>query len=42
MILNQYKVKMITYKAKLSENTEADGENGILKNVTIAVPLKCH
>ena len=28
------------YKAKLLENTEADGANGILKNATIAVSLK--
>ena len=28
------------YKAKLLENTEADNTNGILKNPTIAVPLK--
>ena len=28
------------YKAKLLENTEADGDIGILKNAVIAVPLK--
>ena len=28
------------YKAKLFENTEADGVNGILKNASISVPLK--
>ena len=28
------------YKAKLLENSEADGANGILKNATIAVSLK--
>ena len=28
------------YKAKLLENTEADGANGILKNAAIVVPLK--
>ena len=28
------------YEAKLLENTEADGANGVLKNATIAVPLK--
>ena len=28
------------YKAKLLENTEADGVNGNLKNATIAVPSK--
>ena len=32
--------KSFKYKAKLSGNTEADNANGILKNVTIAVPLK--
>ena len=28
------------YKAKLLENTEADGDHGVLKNKTIAVSLK--
>ena len=28
-------------KAKLLGNTEADGANEVLKNATIAVPLKC-
>ena len=28
------------YKAKLLENSEVDGNNGILKNATIAVSLK--
>ena len=28
------------YKAKLLENTESDGANGILKNATTAVSLK--
>ena len=28
------------YKAKLLENTEAHGANGIIKNVTITVSLK--
>ena len=28
------------YKAKLLENTETDGDNGILKNATITVSLK--
>ena len=32
--------KFFKWKTKLLENTEADGENGILKNATIAVPLK--
>ena len=33
--------KSFEYKAKLLGNSEADGNNGILKNATIAVPLKC-
>ena len=28
------------YKARLLENSEADGVNGILSNTTIALPLK--
>ena len=32
--------KSFTYKAKLLGNTEADGANGILKNITIAVSSK--
>ena len=32
--------KSFKYKAKLLENTEADWANEILKNATIAVPLK--
>ena len=32
--------KSFMYEAKLKGNTEADGANGILKNVTIDVPLK--
>ena len=32
--------KSFEYKIKLSRNTESDGNNGILKNATIAVPLK--
>ena len=32
--------KSFKYKAKLLENTVADGTNGILKNATIAVSLK--
>ena len=32
--------KSFKYKAKLLENTETDGNNGILKNATIAVPSK--
>ena len=33
--------KSFKYRAKLLGNTVADGNNEILKNVTIAVPLKC-
>ena len=33
-------LKCFEHKAKLLGNTEADGNNGILKNATIAVPLK--
>ena len=32
--------KSFKYKAKLLGNTSADGANGILRNATIAVPLK--
>ena len=32
--------KSFEYKTKLSRNTESDGNNGILKNATIAVTLK--
>ena len=32
--------KSFKYKAKLLENTVADGTNGILKNAAIAVSLK--
>ena len=32
--------KSFKYKAKLLENTEADGANVVLKNATIVVPLK--
>ena len=37
---NDANFKSFKYKAKLLENIEADGANGILKNATIAVPLK--
>ena len=39
-IANTKNFKSFMYKAKLLENTEADGANGILKNATIAVTLK--
>ena len=39
-IVNNNNFKSFMYKAKLLENTEADGINGILKNTAIAVPLK--
>ena len=37
---NTNNFKSFMYKAKLSENTEADNINGILKIATIPVPLK--
>ena len=37
---NNNNFKTFEYKAKLLGNTEADGNSGILKNATIAVPLK--
>ena len=39
-IANINNFKSFMYKAKLLENTETDGETGILKSATIAVPLK--
>ena len=39
-IVNTDDFKSFKYKAKLLENTEADGVNGIVKNATIALPLK--
>ena len=39
-IANTNNFKYFMYKAKLLENTEADGDNVILKNATVAVPLK--
>ena len=39
-IANDNNCKSLKYKAKLLGNTEADNANGILKNTTIAVPLK--
>ena len=39
-IANDNNFKSFKYKAKLLENTEADGTNVILRNATIAVPLK--
>ena len=33
-------IKSFKYKTKLLENIVANGNNSILKNVTIAVPLK--
>ena len=38
-IANNNNFKYFDYKAKLSGNTEGDGVNGILKNVTVTVPL---
>ena len=39
-IANINNFESFKYKARLLENTEADGDNGIFKNATIAVPLK--
>ena len=39
-IANDNNYKSFKYKTKLSGNTEADEDNRILKNATIAVPLK--
>ena len=39
-IVNDDNFKSFEYNAKLLGNTVADGANGILKNATIAVPLK--
>ena len=39
-IANINNFKSFMYKAKLSETTEADGGNGILKNTTVFAPLK--
>ena len=39
-IANNNNFKSFEYKAKLLENTEAEGANGILKNATITVSLK--
>ena len=39
-IANNNSFRSFEYKAKLLGNTEADWENGILRNATIAVPFK--
>ena len=39
-IVNTNIFKSFKYKAKLLKNIEGDGANGILKDTTIAVPLK--
>ena len=39
-IANINNFKSFTYEAKVLENSEVDGANGILKNATIAVTLK--
>ena len=39
-VANDNNFKSFKYKAKLLENTEADGVNGILNSATIAVLLK--
>ena len=40
IIVDDNNFKSFKYKAKLFGNTVVDGANGILKNTTIAVPLK--
>ena len=39
-IANTNNLKSFIYEAKLLENTEFDGDNEILENATIAVPLR--
>ena len=39
LILQTNAFKSFKYRAKLLENTEADGASGILKNITIAVQV---
>ena len=39
-IVDNNNFKSFEYRPKLLGNTKADGKNGILKNATIAVPLK--
>ena len=39
-IANEGNVKTFKYKAKLLENTIANGANGVLRNAAIAVSLK--
>ena len=39
-IANNNEFKSFKYKAKLLGKNEAEGVNGILRNTTIAVPLK--
>ena len=39
-IANTNNFKSFIYEAKLLENTEFDGDNEILENATIAVPLR--
>ena len=39
-IVNNNYVKFSKFKATLFGNTEADGNNGVLRNSTIAVPSK--
>ena len=39
-IANTNDFKYFKYKVELLENTEADNANGILKDLTIAFPLK--
>ena len=39
-IVNNNDLKSLKNKAKLLENTEVDGANGILRNTAITAPLK--
>ena len=39
-IVNNNNFKSSMYKAKLLENTQTDGTNGVSKNAAFAVPLK--
>ena len=38
--MNNNDLKSLKNKAKLLENTEVDGANGILRNTAITAPLK--
>ena len=40
ILLKSIIFKFLIYKTMLSESTDADGDNGILKNPTTTAPLK--